>query len=81
MVGFSQILLNITISEEADYAVRQAAVIYLKNTIRKSWEVNEQEKDVLPLCEQDKVLFKQKLLPAILHSPEPIRFERYILYL
>jgi hypothetical protein len=59
--------------------VRQAAVIYLKNQIDKSWVVNaEDEKDTptktTAMADQDKEAIRQTIIAAIVHSPEPIRW-------
>lgn len=77
MIGFSQILLNLTTSDQFDNAVRQAAVIYLKNLINRRWVVLEGENDVA-LSDQDKVPIRQKIIPAIIHSPDTIKYFLYI---
>ena len=74
MIGFSQILFGLATSNDdsVEYAVRQAAVIYLKNLIHKSWVVDEDDKE-LPLSEQDKTPIRRQIISAIVNAPEPIR--------
>uniref|UniRef100_A0A915ASV6 Importin N-terminal domain-containing protein n=1 Tax=Parascaris univalens TaxID=6257 RepID=A0A915ASV6_PARUN len=56
LMGFAPLLLQIIMDESVDCSARQAAVIYLKNVINRSWALDEEEKTsgtfVLP--EQDK---------------------------
>uniref|UniRef100_A0A915DG54 Importin N-terminal domain-containing protein n=1 Tax=Ditylenchus dipsaci TaxID=166011 RepID=A0A915DG54_9BILA len=79
MIGFSQILLDLANTNdpaEVEYAVRQAAVIYLKNLVHKCWVVEEEDSSTvkeLPLSEQDKTPIRQKIIPSIIHAPEAIR--------
>lgn len=73
MIGFSQILLNLTVNEQIECAIRQAAVIYLKNLIHKRWVVDEGENE-LPLSDQDKIPLRQKIIPSIIHSPDAIKY-------
>ncbi|KAI1730564.1 importin-8 [Ditylenchus destructor] len=74
MIGFSQILFDLATSNDdsVEYAVRQAAIIYLKNLVHKSWVVDEDDKE-LPLSEQDKTPIRRRIISAIVNAPEPIR--------
>lgn len=72
MIGFSQILLDLAINEQIEYAIRQAAAIYLKNLIKQRWVI-ENENNEVPLSDQDKVPLRQKIILAIMQSPDGIR--------
>lgn len=72
MIGFSQILLDLATSNDSEYSLRQAAVIYLKNLVHKSWVVEEEDNE-LPLSEQDKTPIRSRIIQAIVNAPEPIR--------
>lgn len=81
MIGFSQALLDVTMDEQLELAVRQAAVIYLKNLINKAWIVDEDSKDVLPLSDQDKVPIRERIIECVVGSPEPIRYFLFSIFL
>lgn len=63
--------------EQIDLPVRQAAVIYLKNTITQSWEEKQPSNpsDPVPfnIHETDKVQIRENLVEAVVNAPPPIR--------
>uniref|UniRef100_A0A914MIF9 Importin N-terminal domain-containing protein n=1 Tax=Meloidogyne incognita TaxID=6306 RepID=A0A914MIF9_MELIC len=73
LIGFPQALLQIIKDEHLDRAVRQAAVIYMKNILYEHWSV---EKDKAgsqwEFSEQDKLFIKQHIIQTIIIAPEPI---------
>jgi hypothetical protein len=74
IIGFAALLMQLATNPEMEANVRQAAIIYLKNVIHKSWVVEGDEKDtVMPLSDQDKSPIRQAIIGAIVHSPEAIR--------
>uniref|UniRef100_A0A915AS39 Importin N-terminal domain-containing protein n=1 Tax=Parascaris univalens TaxID=6257 RepID=A0A915AS39_PARUN len=77
LMGFAPLLLQIIMDESVDCSARQAAVIYLKNVINRSWALDEEEKTsgtfVLP--EQDKHIIREHIIDAIVASPEAIRVQ------
>ncbi|KHN74638.1 Importin-7 [Toxocara canis] len=77
LMGFAPLLLQVIMDENVDCSARQAAVIYLKNVINRSWALDEEEKAsgsfVLP--EQDKHIIREHIIDAIVASPEAIRVQ------
>lgn len=74
LIGFPQILLRIIEDEQQESAVRQAAVIYLKNIIHEYWEVDKEHNEgKWELSEQDKITLRQQLILTTINSPEPIK--------
>jgi hypothetical protein len=75
LIGFPQILLRIIEDEQQESAVRQAAVIYLKNIIHEYWEVDKEHNEgKWELSEQDKITLRQQLILTTINSPEPIKY-------
>lgn len=63
---------------DVDMPVRQAGVIYLKNTIMQNWQ--DQEVDpcqplVFSIHEQDRAMVRDSIVDAIVLAPEPIRVQ------
>jgi hypothetical protein len=57
-----------------DCAVRQAAVIYLKNLLYEHWLVEKEKSGgQWEFSEQDKVFFRQHIIETLINAPEPIR--------
>lgn len=54
--------------------LRQAAVIYLKNTIKEHWVLEPEDVNKkVPISEQDKVAFRQNIVSKIVVSGEQIK--------
>jgi len=49
------------------------AAIYLKNRIRSSWEVDEDNKKAVPISDGDRRGFKQNILNVLLNTPNNVR--------
>ncbi|VDK43500.1 unnamed protein product [Anisakis simplex] len=77
LMGFAPLLLQIIMDEGVDCSARQAAVIYLKNVINRSWALDEDEKSsgMFVLSEQDKHIIREHIIDAIVASPEAIRVQ------
>lgn len=63
---------------EVDMPVRQAGVIYLKNTIMQNWEDPVVEADqplVFFIHEQDRAMIRDSIVDAIVIAPEQIRVQ------
>ena len=77
IIGFGPTLLRIVMEEQIELPVRQAAVIYLKNTITQSWEEKpaSNASDPVPFSihESDKVQIRDNLIEAVIGAPPPIR--------
>ncbi|XP_067902475.1 importin-7 isoform X2 [Heterodontus francisci] len=77
-VTFVSTLLQITMSDQLDLPVRQAGVIYLKNTITQFWaEPEAASSDVPPFTipEEDQQFIRDNIIEAIIQSPELIRVQ------
>ena len=63
---------------DVDMPVRQAGVIYLKNTIMQNWQDTEVEQGqplVFSIHEQDRAMVRSSIVDAIVLAPEPIRVQ------
>lgn len=52
------------------------AVIYLKNMITQHWSCSDKsgtEKPINTIQEQDRMIIRENIVEAIIHSPERIR--------
>ncbi|KTW27052.1 hypothetical protein T552_02544 [Pneumocystis carinii B80] len=67
--GFIGVVLDV-ITTNDDISVKQAASIYLKNRIGHAWEGNNSD---FKISENDKDLFRKRLLPTLLLVPPIIR--------
>ncbi|KAG5518299.1 hypothetical protein PMAC_003095 [Pneumocystis sp. 'macacae'] len=63
--GFITAILDV-ITTNDDISIKQAASIYLKNRIGNGWERNDSDSKIL---EDDKHLFRKRLLPTLLLVP------------
>ncbi|KAI6210536.1 D-Importin 7/RanBP7 [Aphelenchoides besseyi] len=76
MIGFPLVILECLSDVNVDVATRQAAVIYLKNLISRSWAVSEEDAvNTTPISEQDKVDIRSQIIERIIEAPEPIRVQ------
>lgn len=63
---------------DVDMPVRQAGVIYLKNTIMQNWqdqEVDPNQPLVFSIHEQDRAMVRDSIVDAVVLAPEPIRVQ------
>ena len=75
LIGFPQALLQIIKDEHLDRAVRQAAVIYMKNILYEHWSVDKDKVgSQWEFSEQDKLFIKQHIIETIIIAPEPIKY-------
>lgn len=77
--GFSTILLQMVMAQEIQLAVRQAAVIYLKNLISHHWV--KKHEDLYPvghqpyiISDEDKQTIKENIVEATTHAAELVRY-------
>ncbi|OWF54942.1 importin-7-like [Mizuhopecten yessoensis] len=79
IIGFTPILLQVVMSEQLDMPVRQAGVVYLKNTVTQFWQDREVENpsDPVPfnIHEQDRQTIRENVVEAIIQAPEPVRVQ------
>ncbi|CAK9302241.1 unnamed protein product [Gordionus sp. m RMFG-2023] len=76
--GFSQMVLQVIVSENYNMPIRQAAAIYFKNYITKNWhhietDFQHQESKIVIIIESDKIIIKDNIIEAIIHSPDILR--------
>ncbi|KAG7451472.1 importin alpha re-exporter [Guyanagaster necrorhizus] len=64
--GFLSHLLSLVLDQSQERAVRLSGSVYLKNIAKLKWE-----EDVQPLTEQDKVVLRSELVPAMLALSNP----------
>ncbi|EEB08535.1 karyopherin [Schizosaccharomyces japonicus yFS275] len=66
-------VLQLLGNEGIELSTRQAAVIYLKNRIARSWSSAKDAASPLDIPEDKKAIFRQNLLPVLLQSPVSTR--------
>ena len=70
-------LLRVILQEQIDIPIRQAAVIYLKNTICQYWDekatATPSEPIPFSIHETDKVHVREHLIEAVIKAPVPVR--------
>eukprot|EP00128_Syssomonas_multiformis_P012794 Colp12_sorted_trinity150504_noHs@10933 len=76
--GFVVSVLQIVTANEPDPTVRQSASIYLKNFISKHWRAEEGKqyddgRQVFSVPEGEKVVVRDNVIEAMIHTPENIR--------
>eukprot|EP00794_Sanderia_malayensis_P018281 gene18281-20104_t len=78
--GFSTILLQMVMAPEIQVAIRQAAVIYLKNMISHHWM--KKNEDLYPagnlpfvISDEDKMTIKDNIVEATIHATELVRVQ------
>ncbi|EPB70269.1 Importin-beta protein [Ancylostoma ceylanicum] len=79
--GFTPELLNIACDASIAEPIRQAAVIYFKNTVVRLWEVDDESEEKTEnaehcLSDEDKALVKAGILDAVCAASESLRFKR-----
>ena len=67
--GFAPALLSIVFAEEVPLGVRQAAAVYFKNKVTRSWSTAS----VDPLPDADKAFLKANIVSSIVRAPPPLR--------
>ncbi|RUP50513.1 armadillo-type protein, partial [Jimgerdemannia flammicorona] len=71
--GFLPVVLQILGSEESELGARQAAAIYFKNRLHKSWDEAKQSPN--PINEQDRNVVKQAILQALITAPNAVKVQ------
>ncbi|KAF7637161.1 Importin N-terminal domain-containing protein [Meloidogyne graminicola] len=80
LICFPQVLLQIIRNESLDCAVRQAAVIYMKNLFYEHWFVEKDKtNNQWEVSEQDKIFIRQHIIETIISAPEPIKIHLCIM--
>ncbi|CAG8526480.1 11131_t:CDS:10 [Ambispora gerdemannii] len=74
---FFSIILQLMGSEELELGARQAAAIYLKNRIRKSWNVDgeTQSGGAIPISTNDREMFKRMILQILVNAQNVVRLQ------
>ena len=78
IIGFVPSLLQVVMQNDVEMPIRQAGVIYLKNTIMQNWQDQETEPGqplVFSIHEQDRAMIRDSIVDAIVLAPEPIRVQ------
>ncbi|KIN08077.1 hypothetical protein OIDMADRAFT_187227 [Oidiodendron maius Zn] len=70
--GFTDALLDI-LQAEQEAPVRLSAVVYLKNRVTRGWSPSEDTPQHKPIPEDEKLRFRERLLPVLSSSPPQIR--------
>ncbi|XP_066524159.1 importin-8 isoform X2 [Hoplias malabaricus] len=77
IINFAPTLLQIIVSEQVEFPVRQAAAIYLKNMVSQYWQDREPTlgEVVFPfnIHENDRGQIRENVVEAIIQCPESIR--------
>ncbi|KAK0148045.1 Importin-8 [Merluccius polli] len=77
IINFAPTLLQVIVSEQVDFPVRQAAAIYLKNMVSQYWQDREPAAGqvIFPfnIHENDRQQIRDNIVEALIHSPESIR--------
>ncbi|XP_022527552.2 importin-8 isoform X2 [Astyanax mexicanus] len=77
IINFAPTLLQIIVSEQVEFPVRQAAAIYLKNMVSQYWQDREPTlgEVVFPfnIHENDRGQIRENMVEAIIQCPESIR--------
>ncbi|XP_057289833.1 importin-7-like [Hydractinia symbiolongicarpus] len=75
--GFLPALIQLVMSEDIQIAIRQAAVIYLKNMISRYWRELEGEAGAqnFTIPENDKLFIRQHIVESIISASELIRVQ------
>lgn len=80
MIGFPSILVELVQDSNQEMSLRQAAIIFLKNTINRAWNVdNTDQERVSGISEQDKVILRSQIVGLIVEAPETIRLVSFYL--
>ncbi|XP_017554405.1 importin-8 isoform X2 [Pygocentrus nattereri] len=77
IINFAPTLLQIIVSDQVEFPVRQAAAIYLKNMVSQYWQDREPSlgEVVFPfnIHENDRGQIRENMVEAIIQCPESIR--------
>uniref|UniRef100_A0A8C7DS27 Importin 8 n=1 Tax=Oncorhynchus kisutch TaxID=8019 RepID=A0A8C7DS27_ONCKI len=80
IINFAPTLLQIIVSEQVEFPVRQAAAIYLKNMVSQYWQDREPSlgEVVFPfnIHENDRTQIRDHIVEAIIQCPESIRYKK-----
>uniref|UniRef100_A0A8C1LIN0 Importin 8 n=1 Tax=Cyprinus carpio TaxID=7962 RepID=A0A8C1LIN0_CYPCA len=80
IINFAPTLLQIIVSDQVEFPVRQAAAIYLKNMVSQYWQDREPTlgEVVFPfnIHENDRGQIRENMVEAIIRCPESIRFKK-----
>lgn len=77
IIGFVPTLLQITMQNDVELPLRQAAAVYLKNAINTDWQEKESDGSgaiAFSIHEQDRALVRESIVEAIVLTPEIIRY-------
>uniref|UniRef100_A0A668AU32 Importin 8 n=1 Tax=Myripristis murdjan TaxID=586833 RepID=A0A668AU32_9TELE len=80
IINFAPTLLQIIVSEQVEFPVRQAAAIYLKNMVSQYWQDREPSlgEVVFPfnIHENDRQQIRDHIVEGIIQCPESIRYKK-----
>ncbi|KAG7277637.1 hypothetical protein CRUP_025322, partial [Coryphaenoides rupestris] len=77
IINFAPTLLQVIMSEQVEFPVRQAAAIYLKNMVSQYWPDREPSAGQVTfpfnIHENDRQQIREHIVEAVIQSPESIR--------
>ncbi|XP_069759234.1 importin-8 isoform X2 [Narcine bancroftii] len=80
IINFAPTLLQIIVSDQVEFPVRQAAAIYMKNMVTQYWPDREAPpgEAMLPfnIHENDRQKIRDNIVEGIIQSPDLIRFKK-----
>uniref|UniRef100_A0A8C6TCB7 Importin 8 n=1 Tax=Neogobius melanostomus TaxID=47308 RepID=A0A8C6TCB7_9GOBI len=82
IINFAPTLLQIIVSEQVEFPVRQAAAIYLKNMVTQYWQDREPAAGevIFPfnIHENDRQQIREHIIEGIIRCPESIRYSKKV---
>ncbi|XP_015762265.1 PREDICTED: importin-7-like [Acropora digitifera] len=78
--GFVSLLLQVVVSNDVQFTVRQSGGIYLKNMVSQYWKERDRPEladsgAYFVISAQDKSTIRENIVEAVIHAPELIRLQ------
>lgn len=78
--GFVSLLLQVVVSNDVQFTVRQSGGIYLKNMVSQYWKERDRPEHAdsgayFVISAQDKSTIRENIVEAVIHAPELIRLQ------
>ncbi|BFZ61216.1 Nonsense-mediated mRNA decay protein 5 [Saitoella coloradoensis] len=71
--GFMAAVLEAAASSQQNLAVQQAAAVYFKNRVSRSWEDDSSVPNQIALAADEKEMIKQRVVPILVSAPVSVR--------
>uniref|UniRef100_A0A0N4ZR43 Importin N-terminal domain-containing protein n=1 Tax=Parastrongyloides trichosuri TaxID=131310 RepID=A0A0N4ZR43_PARTI len=76
MHGFSQLILEILLSDTEEIVTRQAAAIFFKNFVYRAWNVDlDDEPNSITIPDGDKTVIRQHIVDCIVKAPTTLQVQ------